>query len=99
MLNLEMQRVQDVADARERMEMIGQRIRVLSGIHDQLYGSDSFRRVNIGRHLEQIGQSLAQLHNKSAVVALKVEAERLFCDLDTAIPLGDRKSTHLNSSH
>ena len=88
MLNLEMQRVRDVADARERMEMIGQRIRVLSGIHDQLYGSDSFRRVNIGRHLEQIGQSLAQLHDKSSVVALKVDAERLFCDLETAIPLG-----------
>lgn len=86
LIHLESMQVQDTG-TRERLEVVGQRVNVLGRIHEQLYSSDRFDRIDLGRQLESLCLSLAELH-RSGNVTISVEAEPLFCDLDTAIPLG-----------
>jgi len=79
----------DIADPdiRSRLETVARRINVLGQIHQQLYGTDNLARVDLAQYLHRLADNLADLHAHRPV-ALMVEAERLTCDLEYAIPLG-----------
>src|SRR3546814_11872700 len=63
-------------------------IAVLGKIHDQLYTSENFARIDLAQHREQLGANLRQLYAQPREVAIELDAERLYCELETAIPLG-----------
>ncbi|HYD30615.1 MAG TPA: histidine kinase dimerization/phosphoacceptor domain -containing protein, partial [Azospirillaceae bacterium] len=87
LIQLEAMQVSD-PHGRERLEVIGQRISVLGRLHEQLYTSSDFDRIDVGLHLERLAASLRELHIHAGSVVLDIDARHLFCDLDTAIPLG-----------
>ncbi|WP_119462458.1 PAS domain-containing protein [Rhodospirillaceae bacterium SYSU D60014] len=86
LMNLEALQVED-DDARERLRLVSQRIVILGNIHEQLYRSDDFARIDIGARLQEICRSLASLYRNDAVT-VTVDAEKLFCNIETAIPIG-----------
>src|SRR3546814_14321008 len=57
LLQLEIRNFSD-PDARERINRISQRIAVLGKIHDQLYTSENFARIDFAQHLEQLCANL-----------------------------------------
>lgn len=74
------------ADARRRLADVSRRIGALGHLHELLYGSTDFARLDCGEHLRRLCQSVQETSLDPTEIA--VEAEALYCDLDTAIPLG-----------
>jgi len=73
--------------ARARMEIIGQRISVMGRIHEQVYALKEFSRIDFTVQLRALTERFAHGHGDSKDIRLMVDGERLFCSLDTAIPL------------
>lgn len=86
LIRLEASDIQDAA-VRSRLETVARRIGVLGEIHQQLYSSSSFSRIDIGEHLRRLGANLRALH-AHRTVEIFIDADPLFCDIETAIPLG-----------
>lgn len=89
LLQLEIRALPD-PHARERLNRVSQRIAVLGRVHDQLYSSENFARIDFAEHLHQICSNLRQIYQETREfdVDLTVDADRLYCEIDTAIPLG-----------
>lgn len=86
LIRLEATDIKDPA-VRARLETVARRIGVLGEIHQQLYSSSNFAKVDIGEHLRRLGENLRQLHAHQSVV-IGVDAEPLLCDIEVAIPIG-----------
>ncbi len=74
------------ADDRHRLAEVSRRIGALGHLHELLYQSTDFHRVDCGEHLRRLCQSIESGDGRAAAIA--VESGALRCDLDTAIPLG-----------
>jgi two-component sensor histidine kinase len=77
----------DYPAARARMEIIGQRINVMGRIHEQIYAHKEFTRIDFTLQLRTLAERLVSASSNHAKVDLEVTGERLFCSLDTAIPM------------
>jgi two-component sensor histidine kinase len=77
----------DYPAARTRMEIIGQRINVMGRIHEQIYAHQEFTRIDFSLQLRALTERLIGPRGQPVPIALEVTGERLFCSLDTAIPL------------
>ena len=86
LIRLEATDIKDPA-VRARLETVARRIGVLGEIHQQLYSSSNFAKVDIGEHLRRLGENLRQLHAHQSVV-IGVDADPLLCDIEVAIPIG-----------
>lgn len=89
-LQLEAAQVPD-EKAREGFAAVGQRIQAMARLHEQLYGAEDLRRIDLGSYVAELGQGLNALHGgqpDGQPVRIDVAAEALVCDLDTAMPLG-----------
>ncbi len=86
LIRLEAADIRDDA-VRARLETVARRIGVLGEIHQQLYSSSNFARVDIGEHLRRLGDSLRALHAHQDV-EIAIDADPLLCDIEVAIPLG-----------
>jgi two-component sensor histidine kinase len=73
--------------ARARMEIIGQRINVMGRIHEQIYAHKEFTRIDFSLQLRALAERLTSAHDNGEKIELVVTGDRLFCSLDTAIPL------------
>ncbi|HYI68647.1 MAG TPA: histidine kinase dimerization/phosphoacceptor domain -containing protein [Skermanella sp.] len=73
--------------ARARMEIIGQRINVMGRIHEQIYAHKEFTRIDFSLQLRALAERLINPLRRTQEIELEVTGERLFCSLDTAIPL------------
>ena len=73
--------------ARARMEIIGQRINVMGRIHEQIYAHKEFTRIDFTLQLRALSERLTGACGQPEKIELVVTGERLFCSLDTAIPL------------
>ncbi|WP_207484111.1 GAF domain-containing protein [Arenibaculum pallidiluteum] len=87
MLQFERVRLGHLTEATARMEAIEQRIVILGRIHEQLYASGQLDRIDLSEQLRRLAEGLSAL-DLHGFGGIAVEAERLACDLDTAVPLG-----------
>ncbi|WP_158043352.1 sensor histidine kinase [Skermanella pratensis] len=87
LIQLEAMQIED-PQARDRMEIIGQRIGVMGRIHEQVYASKEFSRIDFGRQLRGLCEALARTFGNPPGIKLEVSGDTLSCHLDTAIPLG-----------
>jgi two-component sensor histidine kinase len=69
------------------MEIIGQRINVMGRIHEQIYAHKEFTRIDFSLQLRALAERLINPLGRTRTIELEVTGERLFCSLDTAIPL------------
>jgi PAS domain S-box-containing protein len=88
LLNLQSRHVKDPQDAEAFRE--GQRrIRSMALVHEKLYRSGSFSRIEFGGYLRQLAdQALQTGDKKPGSVRLNLEVEERSFDIQTAIPLG-----------
>jgi two-component sensor histidine kinase len=73
--------------ARERMDVIMERVLVLGRIHQQLYESGSLSRIDFARHLRELIDAVRESIDDDRI-KLVLDAELLNCDLEVALPLG-----------
>jgi two-component sensor histidine kinase len=86
MMQFERSRIQDPY-AKERLEVIMNRILVLGSIHQQLYESASLSQINLAAHLKELVDRVgASLEPDRITFVLDVQP--LSCDIETALPLG-----------
>jgi two-component sensor histidine kinase len=77
----------DHPPARARMEIIGQRINVMGRIHEQIYAHKEFTRIDFTLQLRTLAERLTNDPGRPEKIHLVMTGDRLFCSLDTAIPL------------
>ena len=64
------------------------RIRSMALIHEKLYQSETFTNIDFSGYVETLVYGLARSYGVSGNIAIKIEAEDAFLDIDTAIPCG-----------
>jgi two-component sensor histidine kinase len=88
MLQVEKGRLRHNPEAQDRLDTISQRLNVLGRIHQQLYASGDLTRVDMAAHLQHIAQGFIDIQGTDGKIAIMVEADTLYCDLEVALPLG-----------
>lgn len=86
MMQFEKSRISD-AYAKTRLEVIMSRILVLGSIHEQLYRLHSLSRIQFGGHLLELVERVQHSLDPEKV-RLELDVETLYCDIETALPLG-----------
>jgi two-component sensor histidine kinase len=86
MMQFERSRIKDPF-AKARIEVIMGRVLVLGSIHQQLYESESLNRINFGAHLTELVDRVRESLDPDRIT-LTLNAEPLYCDLETALPCG-----------
>jgi two-component sensor histidine kinase len=87
MLEVERARLAPMPEAAARLEALGQRIVVLGRIHEQLYASGQFDRIDVPRQLRRLAEDMAEVE-RDRRISIAVEADDLACGIETAVPLG-----------
>ncbi len=81
----------DIEDpmAREVFRAMRGRIRTMSLVHEQLYRSGDFERVDLGRYIDQVVRTLVQSQDDaSGRITVRREISEVTLDLERAIPCG-----------
>ena len=65
------------------------RIQAMSLVHQMLYQTDNFSRVNIRTYIDELGRQIIQSYgNSSSDIILETRIDDINLGLDTAIPIG-----------
>ena len=64
------------------------RIRAISLIHEKLYKSDDFGRINIKDYIQMLVQNLIETYNINKKISLVLDLKIEFLNLNTTMPLG-----------
>ncbi|BDZ72210.1 histidine kinase dimerization/phosphoacceptor domain -containing protein [Methanobacterium petrolearium] len=65
------------------------RIRSMAMVHDGLYHSQDMIHINIGEYIQRLTAGLFASHNVDInLIRLKIKAEQVMLNIDTAVPLG-----------
>lgn len=86
MMQFERSRIED-GYARDRIEVIMGRVLVLGSIHQHLYESSSLTRIDFGTQLTELMNRVRESLDPERIT-LTLDTESLYCDLETALPLG-----------
>ncbi len=87
LLSLQSEYIKDDQYARMLKESQN-RIRSMALIHEKLYQSETFTNIDFGGYVETLVYGLARSYGVSDSIAIKIEVEDAFLDIDTAIPCG-----------
>jgi two-component sensor histidine kinase len=88
LLNLQSGYVQD-PQAREIFQDSQHRIRSMALIHEKLYQSENLARVDFAEYIHSLATHLFRSYRANAqAITLKVQADDVSLDIDTAIPCG-----------
>lgn len=88
LLNLQAEGVTDPA-AIEVLRSMRDRIRTMALVHDQLYRSGDFAKVDLGRYVTSVTDALSQAHSTRAdQVMVRTEVADVTMEIDDAIPCG-----------
>jgi signal transduction histidine kinase len=86
LINMESRSAPDPA-SRLRFEALSRRIAVIGRNHEQIYAQSDLTRIDLARHLTELADSLSVSVGRPGVT-IDVDAARLSCELDTALPIG-----------
>ncbi|MFW5726956.1 MAG: cache domain-containing protein [Spirochaetia bacterium] len=64
------------------------RIFTMASVHEELYESENFQKIDLGRFLNRIVPDLVHLYSQSTMITYEVEAEEILVELNLAIPVG-----------
>ena len=84
---LDMSRMQTAnEEAIDLLKAAGNRIGTMSLIHSQLYRSDRFGRIDMGKHLREVTNSLLQLYGQKKNITIDIKASEVYLPVSQAIP-------------
>ncbi len=88
LLSLQAQKLDD-SMAREAFKECQERIRSMSLIHDQFYQQEDLSQIEFSSYLRSLAAHLFRAYQVDAhMIKIRVEAEKTFLNLNTAIPCG-----------
>ena len=65
------------------------RARSMALIHERLYRSTDLKKIDFGDYIQSLSKDLFNTYiSNSSLIALKINVENIFLDINTAIPLG-----------
>jgi two-component sensor histidine kinase/CheY-like chemotaxis protein len=65
------------------------RVRSMALIHEKLYQSENLARINFGEYVHNLVTFLFRSYKSdSSVIALKIQADGIYLDVDSAVPCG-----------
>lgn len=83
----------------DQLAKVRRRIRAMALVHDQLYHSDNYQRINLGEYAQRLTDSLRPNHSRSvAAVDLETRVGDVEVSIDTAIPCGLILNELINNS-
>jgi two-component sensor histidine kinase len=75
--------------AKERLRVISDRISIQGRVHQHLYEQGDLHRIEFGAFLAELCQGIVtSFCQDPCEIALGVETDALYCDIDVAMPLG-----------
>jgi PAS domain S-box-containing protein len=86
LLNLQSNSI-DNKETRELVRESQNRVRSMALIHERLYQSENLARINLGEYLRNLTRDLFRSYGVGGIT-LKLEAEEIPLDVDSAIPCG-----------
>lgn len=86
LLNIQAQDTQNIS-IQDFLEKGQSRIATMSLIHQNLYQTENFTKINFQEYLENLVDNIKQTFNKKSV-AFDIKTNKNSFDIDTAIPLG-----------
>ncbi|MBZ2165468.1 histidine kinase dimerization/phosphoacceptor domain -containing protein [Methanobacterium spitsbergense] len=88
LLNLQSQYITDKA-SQDIFKESQNRARSMALIHERLYQSTDLKRINFGEYITSLANELFHTYEADlGLIKLKINAEDIFLDINTAIPLG-----------
>jgi PAS domain S-box-containing protein len=88
LLNLQSSYLKDKA-SREVLNESKDRVKSMAMIHQKLYQSGNFEQIEMGEYVEYLVKGLFNSYGvDSDKVKLKTDLQKIYLDIDTAIPLG-----------
>jgi two-component sensor histidine kinase len=88
LLNLQAQKIPDER-VREAFRESHTRVRSMALIHEKLYRSEDFAKIDFGEYVRGLSAYLIQTYRASAEeILLNVQCQTIFLDIDTAVPIG-----------
>jgi PAS domain S-box-containing protein len=87
LLDLQGQKIVD-ATARASLSELSGRIRSMALVHEQLYKSEDFSRINFQDYIETLFAHLSLYYERSAGIRVSVAAKDVLMSLDNAVPCG-----------
>ena len=87
LLNLQSQTVDDER-SRDSFKDIQNRARSMALIHEKLYQSTDLKRIDFGEYIRTLATELFHTYASTQHIKLLMDVEKVFVDINTAIPLG-----------
>ena len=88
LLNLQENRIRNKAQAMAAFQESRNRIHAMALVHEKLYQSSDLSRVDIGEYAHSLAGRLLSVHGMQKRVSLELRVERIFLDINAAVPLG-----------
>ncbi len=64
------------------------RIFTMASVHEELYESENFQKIDLGTFLSRIVPDLVHLYSQKTMITYEVEADKILVELNLAIPVG-----------
>jgi PAS domain S-box-containing protein len=88
LLNLQSGYIKDKA-SKDIFKESQNRAKSMALIHERLYSSADLKRIDFGDYIQSLSKDLFNTYKSdSGLIALKMNVENIFLDINTAIPLG-----------
>ena len=88
LLNLQSSKIQTKEEALEAFRESRDRVFAMALIHEKLYMSEDFARVDMKSYIESMIQELFYIHKVEPSVTLDIQVQDVYLDINTAIPCG-----------
>jgi len=88
LLNLQAHRLVDKEQALDAFQESRNRIQTMALIHERIYASENFSRINMTPYVQEISRFLMGLLNPGGEIHFSIEVEDIAIDVNAAIPCG-----------
>jgi PAS domain S-box-containing protein len=88
LLNLQSDAIQSGGDAMEAFRESRNRIMSMAMVHEKLYGTNDYSRIDFKEYMEVMVHEIASSYNISKKLELSMNIERIYLDINKAIPCG-----------
>jgi two-component sensor histidine kinase len=88
LLNLQSSKIQTKEEALEAFRESRDRVFAMALIHEKLYMSEDFARVDMKSYIESMIQELFYIHKVEPSITLDIQVQDVYLDINTAIPCG-----------
>jgi len=88
LLNLQSNQIKNTSQAQSAFNEIKNRIYSIALVHDQLYQTNNFSRINMKNYIESMSRSLLSSLSGGKKITLNINIKEIYLDINNAIPCG-----------